>query len=52
MRVTGATGTPFRVGTGRQWTATEAGPLYLAPNDNWYTLADNGGSVQVGICTQ
>ncbi len=48
----GTAGTPFRVGSSKQFTATESGILYLAPNDNWYTLSDNGGSLQVAICVQ
>jgi len=28
---------------------TTTGTLYLAPNDNWYTLWDNAGSLAVTI---
>jgi PKD repeat protein len=46
----GATGTPFLVRGGEPITATTTGTVYLAPNDNWYTLWDNGGSLAVAIC--
>jgi PKD repeat protein len=46
----GEQGTPFIVGQRRQITATSAGQLYLAPNDDWYLLWDNAGSLAVSIC--
>jgi RHS repeat-associated protein len=46
----GATGVPLPVGTVASFTATSAGMLYLAPNDNWYTLWDNSGSLSVEVC--
>jgi PKD repeat protein len=46
----GASGTPFVVGTTRQVTASATGPLYLAPNDYWYLLWDNAGSLSVSAC--
>jgi PKD repeat protein len=46
----GANGAPFLVGQHRQITATGAGQLYLAPNDDWYLLWDNAGSLAVSIC--
>jgi hypothetical protein len=45
----GTTGTPFLVGAQGTVTATAAGPLYLAPNDNWYLLSDNSGSLSVTV---
>jgi RHS repeat-associated protein len=46
----GTTGASFLVGASGQFTATTAGVLYLAPNDTWYTLWDNSGSLSVTIC--
>ena len=46
----GERGTPFLVGQHRQITAAAAGQLYLAPNDDWYLLWDNAGSLAVSIC--
>jgi PKD repeat protein len=45
----GATGTPFLVRVGEAMPVTTSGKLYLAPNDNWYTLWDNTGSLAVTI---
>jgi hypothetical protein len=45
----GPTGLPFRVGTQAQFTATQDDLLYLAPNDEWYLLWDNGGRLTVSI---
>ncbi len=47
----GPTGTPFLVGSNYQATSVASGALYLAPNDNWYTLWDNGGTLAVSIST-
>jgi PKD repeat protein len=46
----GEQGTPFLIGQHRQITATAAGQLYLAPNDDWYLLWDNAGSLAVSVC--
>ena len=46
----GPTGTPFLIGTTRSWTPTTSGVLYLAPQDNWYTVSDNAGSLSVSVC--
>jgi hypothetical protein len=43
-------GTPFLIGQHRQITATAAGQLYLAPNDDWYLLWDNAGALVVSVC--
>ncbi len=48
----GATGTPFLVQDGQAIPVTTSGTLYLAPNDNWYTLWDNTGSLAVTICVR
>ena len=47
----GTTGTPFLIGTSSQFTAQATGQLFLAPNDEWYLLWDNSGSLSVSICT-
>ena len=46
----GASGAPFLIGQRRQVTATAAGQLYLAPNDDWYLMWDNAGSLAVSVC--
>jgi len=46
----GATGAPFLVGVSTQFTASASGVLYLAPNDDWYQLWDNSGSLSVSVC--
>jgi PKD repeat protein len=46
----GETGTPFVVQDGQAIPVTTTGTLYLAPNDNWYMLWDNTGSLAVTIC--
>ncbi len=46
----GTTGTPFLIGTSSQFTAQATGQLFLAPNDEWYLLWDNSGSLSVSIC--
>jgi len=46
----GPTGTPFLVGASKTWTPAASGVLYLAPNDNWYTLWDNAGSLAISVC--
>jgi PKD repeat protein len=46
----GEQGTPFLIGQHRQITATAAGQLYLAPNDDWYLLWDNAGTLAVSVC--
>jgi hypothetical protein len=48
----GAAGTPFLVRSGEAIPVTTSGTLYLAPNDNWYTLWDNAGSLSVTICSR
>ena len=48
----GATGTPFLVQGGQAISVTTTGTLYLAPNDNWYTLWDNTGSLTVTLCSR
>jgi PKD repeat protein len=47
----GTTGAPFLIGTSLQITAQATGQLFLAPNDDWYLLWDNSGSLSVSICT-
>jgi PKD repeat protein len=47
----GPSGAPFVVGTSLQLTATTSGQLYLAPNDDWYMLWDNAGTLSVSVCT-
>jgi PKD repeat protein len=47
----GTSGTPFLVGTSFQQTATSYGTLYLAPNDDWYMLWNNAGSLAVSACS-
>jgi len=46
----GAEGAPFLIGHSRTFTAPASGELYLAPNDNWYLLWDNSGSVSAAVC--
>lgn len=46
----GQTGAPFLIGTSKSWTGTANGELFLAPNDNWYTLWDNAGTLNVSTC--
>jgi PKD repeat protein len=46
----GTSGTPFLVGLFTQFTASGSGELYLAPNDLWYDLGNNSGSLSVSIC--
>lgn len=46
----GATGTPFLVGASYAQAAAQSGTLYLAPNDDWYALHDNTGSLSAAIC--
>ena len=46
----GASGRPFLVGAQTQVTASATGALYLAPNDYWYLLWDNAGSMSVSAC--
>jgi YD repeat-containing protein len=46
----GVNGTPFLIGQARTFTAPASGELYLAPNDNWYSLWDNSGSLSVAVC--
>jgi PKD repeat protein len=46
----GASGTPFLVGLFAQFSAGATGELYLAPNDLWYDLGNNSGSLSVSIC--
>ncbi len=46
----GTAGTPFLVGTSTQVTASATGQLYLAPNDDWYVIGDNSGSLSVSVC--
>ena len=46
----GPAGAPFLIGQSRTFTAPASGEVYLAPNDNWYTLWDNSGSVSVAVC--
>ncbi len=48
----GATGTPFLVQGGQAIPVTTTGTLYLAPNDNWYTLWNNSGSLAVTLCSR
>ena len=46
----GPNGTPFLIGQTKTFTASTSGELYLAPNDNWYLLWDNSGSLSVAVC--
>jgi hypothetical protein len=46
----GPTGTPFLIGASKTFTPPTSGVLYLAPQDNWYTLWDNAGSLSVAVC--
>jgi RHS repeat-associated protein len=46
----GATGASFLVGTSTQFSAAASGELFLAPNDEWYLVWDNAGSLTVSIC--
>ena len=46
----GRTGPPFAVGASKTLTSTTSGALYLAPNDNWYLLWNNAGTLSVNIC--
>jgi PKD repeat protein len=46
----GPTGPSFLVGTSLQFTAQTTGQLFLAPNDDWYMLWNNAGSLTVAIC--
>jgi hypothetical protein len=46
----GASGTPFLIGSQKDLVATASGELYLAPNDYWYWLWDNVGSLTVTVC--
>jgi hypothetical protein len=46
----GATGTPFLVGASLQFTAGASGQLFLAPNDDWYMLWNNVGSLTATVC--
>ena len=46
----GPSGAPFLIGTTMSFTPAASGVLYLAPQDNWYTLWDNAGSLSVSIC--
>ncbi len=48
----GATGRPFLVHGGQAIPVTTSGTLYLAPNDNWYTLWNNTGSLTVTLCSR
>ncbi len=48
----GETGTPFLVQSGQEIPVTKTGTLYLAPNDNWYLLWDNAGSLTVTVCSR
>jgi RHS repeat-associated protein len=46
----GTTGASFLVGTSTQFTAAASGELFLAPNDEWYLVWGNAGSLTVSIC--
>jgi hypothetical protein len=46
----GPTGTPFLIGATMSFTPPTSGVLYLAPQDNWYLLWDNAGSLSVAVC--
>jgi len=46
----GTTGAPFLVGTSRTFTPTANGVLYFAPQDFWYQISDNSGSLSVTVC--
>ena len=46
----GLSGTPFLIGTTTTFTPSSTGLLYLAPQDNWYTIEDNAGSLSVSVC--
>ena len=48
----GTDGAPFLVGSAAQVTAAATGPVYLAPNDDWYLLWDNAGSLTVSTCAE
>jgi hypothetical protein len=48
----GESGTPFLVQGGQAIPVTTTGTLYLAPNDNWYTLWNNTGSLSVTLCSR
>ncbi len=43
-------GPSFLVGTSLQFTAQATGQLFLAPNDDWYLVWNNAGSLTVTIC--
>jgi RHS repeat-associated protein len=47
---TGTTGASFLVGPSAQVAATASGELFLAPNDEWYLVWGNAGSLTVSIC--
>jgi PKD repeat protein len=46
----GLLGSSFLVGASFQFTAQASGQLYLAPNDDWYLLWNDAGSLTVSIC--
>ena len=47
----GASGAPFVIGSGYQAPAAQSGEVFLAPNDDWYALHDNAGSLAVTVCS-